>query len=302
MVAASPQGFGQSWAWGPRKGEATCSFLYQANFINKHFFDTEEVDDGHIRTHALRMDLGYGVTDRLAVGLGLPYVISRYKGATAHQLPIDGGDFHGTFQDYRIDASYQAVRSPLAVTPFVTAVIPSHDYTYFAHSAAGHDLHELFVGVSVGHALDRVLPNAYIQSRYYYSFVERVLDIHHDRSNVDVLFGYFARPKLAFHTLAFYQKAHGGLSNDQVDAASVGYALPAMPEKNNRVLFFHHDQLEAVDYFNVGGGLSFTVRGSTNVSLTYLRTLWGRMGHKLDHSITVGVGWRLAGKRSSATP
>lgn len=284
--------------------------MYQANFINKHYggpglSDTEQDDVGHIRTHALRMDLGYGITDRLSVSFSIPYVVSRYKGNDPHQLPIDGGDFHGTFQDYRIDLSYQAVRSPLVVTPFVTGVIPSHDYTFFAHSAAGRDLRELFLGVSAGYAFDPVLPNAYVQARYYYSITERALDIWHDHNNVDVQFGYFARPAFAFHAVTLYQHTYGGLSNDQINEA-----FDNDPTGVLRGAFFHHDQLSADDYFNVGGGLSFTVGGSTDVSLTYLRTLLGRNGHKLDHSFSVGVGWnfstaqwlrRLAGKRPQAT-
>lgn len=297
VIAVASPCFAQSWSWGPGKGEAAYGTSYQAHFINKHFLDTREFDVGHIRTHALRMDVEYGVTDRLAVGLSIPYIVSRYKGPDPHQFPIDNGNFHGTFQDYRIDVSYQVVKSPLAVTPFASIAIPSHDYTYFAHSAAGRSLREVLVGVAGGYSLERALPNAFIQSRSYYTFSPRVLDFPHDRINVDTRVGYFLRPKIALYTLTLYQHTYDGLSNDQIDAA----------EKNDRELFSHHDQLSADDYLNFGGGGSLSVSGSTDISLAYLRTLWGRNGHKLDHSISAGISWsffpgrllrRLSGKKS----
>src|SRR5262245_12827198 len=88
FFAAAPC-FGQSWAWGPPRGEASYGVTYQANFINKHLLDLVEFDDGHIRSHSLRMELGYGVTDRLSAGFSIPYVFSRYRGSDPHQLPID---------------------------------------------------------------------------------------------------------------------------------------------------------------------------------------------------------------------
>ena len=290
--------FGQSWSWGPPRGETNVDVTYQGSFINKHYYDTREVDAGHIRAHALRMDVGHGVTNRLAVGFSIPYIVSRYKGAHPEQLPGDDGNFHGTFQDYRIDASYQVLNRPFAVTPFATIVIPSRDYPYLGHSAAGRDLREVLVGVAGGYSLERFLPNAFIQSRSYYTFSPRVLGIPHDRVNVDTQVGYFVRPTIAFHTLTLYQHTYHGLSDAQfVEAA----------KNEDFILVSHHDQIYASDYLNFGGGTSFTLRGSTAISLGYVRTLWGRDGHKLDHSILAGIGWnysaaqllrRLTGKTS----
>ena len=286
--------FGQSWSWSPARGETTFDVTYQGSFINKHYFDTTEVDDGHIRSHVLRMNIGYGVTNRLAVSFSIPYIVSRYKGADPEQLPIDDGHFHGTFQDYRIDASYQVLIRPFAVTPFATIAIPSHDYLYLGHTAAGRDLREELAGVAVGYSPERVLPNAFVQSRSYYTFSPRVLGIPHDRINVDTQVGYFVRPTLAFHTLTLYQHTYHGMSNDQINEADA-------------IHLSHHDQLSADDYLNFGGGTSFTLRGSTTISLGYVRTLWGRNGHKIDHSILAGIGWnysaaqllrRLTGKKS----
>jgi hypothetical protein len=241
------------------------------------------------------MGIGYGVTNRLALGFSIPYVVSRYKGADPEQLPLDGGNFHGTFQDYRIDASFQVLNRPFAVTPFATIVIPSHDYPYLGHSAAGRDLREVLLGVAGGYSLERFLPNAFIQSRSYYTFSQRVLGIPHDRVNVDTQVGYFVRPTIAFHTLTLYQHSHHGLSDHQIFSGA------------DPILFSHHDQISTEDYLNFGGGTSFTLRGSTAISLGYVRTLWGRQGHKFDHSILAGIGWnysaaqlihRLTGKTS----
>src|SRR5262249_48887484 len=46
------------------------------------------------------------------------------------------------------------------LTPFFTAVIPSHDYVYLAHAAAGRDLHQYLLGFNLGGRLDRLLPGS----------------------------------------------------------------------------------------------------------------------------------------------
>ena len=137
-------------AWLPPKGEATLSLGYGNVFVTKHFLgttanpgDSVETDNGHIRGQSVAMEAGYGITDRLAVSVGVPLTINKYYGPKPHYpvkgatsgFTIDDGLYHSTFQDYTIAARYQLVNDAIAVAPFVAAVIPSHDYAIFAHSA-----------------------------------------------------------------------------------------------------------------------------------------------------------------------
>ena len=100
-------------------------------------------------------------------------------------------------------------RSPS--TPFAAAVIPSHSYTYFAHSAAGKDLHEYLLGLSVGSRLDRIVAGSYIEATYSYAFVEKVLGIYHNRSDFFVELGYFLTPSLSLRGVGTGTYTHGGL-------------------------------------------------------------------------------------------
>lgn len=287
-------------AWLPPKGEAYFSLGYGNVFVTKHYAfnpggppsDSTESNRGHIRSQSVNAELGYAITDRFAVAAALPYTEAKWYSAggvgNPHTLlngkTLDDGDYHGTFQDYRIEALYQVVRNPIVLTPFVGAVIPSHDYQYFAHSAVGRNLQEYLLGVNFGTRLDRILPGSYVQASYSYAFVERVLDIHHDRSSAALGIGYFVTPSLGARLLASGYYTHGGISNRSL--TSLG-----MPRNASNPLFLHHDQIEHVSALSVGGGLSYALTGSVDVSANYLRTVAGHGGHKIDHGLTFGVSY-----------
>ena len=294
---------GQGQAWLPPKGEAFISLGYGNVFVTKHYTylrvpgapasDSTEVDRGHIRSQSVSADLGYAITDRFTVLFGVPFVEGKwYRSCSTCGSPhtllngttLDDGDYHGTFQDYHAEAVYQVARNPVALTAFVGAVIPSHDYQYFAHSAVGRDLHEYILGFNVGSRLDRVVPGAYVQARYSYAFVERVLDIYHNRSNGALELGYFVTPSLGARFLASGFYTHGGLSiRSAADLKG--------PANASNPIFLHHDQIEHASALSVGGGLSYALTGSMDVYASYLRTVTGHAGHKIDHGISFGASW-----------
>ena len=286
-------------AWLPPQGEAFISLSYGTVFVTKHYSylpgeapsDDTETNRGHIRAQTVSAELGYTITDRFAVSLGLPFTEARWYpaggiGKPHTRLPsgqtLDDGDYHGTFQDYHLEALYQVARNPVVLTPFIGAVIPSHSYEYFAHSAVGRDLHEYLLGVNFGGRLDRIVPGGYLQARYSYAFVERVLDIHHDRSNAALELGYFVTPSLGARFLASGFYTHGGISF-RSDADYHG------PRDSTNPLFLHHDQIEHASALSLGGGLSYALTGSVDVYASYLRTVTGHTGHKIDHGINFGV-------------
>src|SRR5215471_5427343 len=186
-------------AWLPPAGEAYFSLSYGNVFITEHYLgtptdpgDNVPSNRGHIRSQSVGAEVGYAITNRWEVAFGLPFVDAKwyqFEGAgRPHDPHIDNGEYHGTFQDYHLTVLFQLVRDPVALTPFVSAVIPSHDYQYFAHAAAGRDLREYTLGFNIGGNLDRLVPGAYVQARYSYAFVEKVFvetigSIRHDRSN-----------------------------------------------------------------------------------------------------------------------
>ena len=174
-------------AWLSPKGEGTVSLSYQNQFVADHVFENGDAHDiGHILSHALTLDVDYSITGNLAVRVALPFVAGKYYGPAPHQLPMDNGIYHSSFQDFTTDVRYRLTKRRVAITPFFRAVIPSNSYTYFAHSAAGRDQREYHLGTNFGRRLNPLIPKAYVQAQYSYAFVERVLGIAPNRSNARV--------------------------------------------------------------------------------------------------------------------
>ena len=274
----------QAQTWVPPRDEVSVTTSYQYVTITKHYdWHGGEWDRGHIRADSLALGFDYGMTDRLAFSISVPYIASSYSGTRPHPTPIDDGSTHTTFQDYHVGLRYNIVKGRVVVTPFAGLVAPTHNYTYFAHSAVGRDLHEQNVGVSVGVPVEPV----YLQVRYGYSFVERVLDIPHNKSNADLDVGYFVSPSFLVRVLASGQKTHGGINIDYEN-------LPARTSP----LFLHHDQIITDDFLNVGAGASYELNQSVAAFAVAFRSIWGRNGHKMDLGVTTGIDYSFNGRHA----
>jgi hypothetical protein len=267
-------------AWLFPKGEGTVSLSYQNLYVANHAFENGDAHDiGHTLSNALTLDVDYSFTDKLAVRVAVPFIAARYYGPTPHQLPMDDGTYHSTFQDFTTDVRYNLTKRRVVLTPFFRVVIPSNNYTYFAHSAAGRDQREYHFGTNFGRRLDPLIPKAYVQAQYSYAFVERVLGIAPNRSNFEFQLGYFLTHRLSFlatgqgmytHSgvgLDFTQ-FHAGLSSDQ---------------------WIHHDQIAKASLLDVGGGTSFALTPSWQIFLTVAHSIEGRNVHLHAAIATIGV-------------
>ena len=297
-------------AWLPPQGEGWISLGYGNTYATKHYFgviDPGEIDGGHMRGESIGLQLGYGVTDHFTLSIGIPFVINQYLCAPEaerneyncsrhpdprvpfdpdHYRGIDDGQYHGTFQDFRVNVAYQLVSGEVSVAPFATAVIPSHPYVYFAHSAPGKDLRQYLLGFSAGSNLERVLPGSYFQVTYDYAFVEPVFGINLDRSDFGVEIGYFLSfltPSLGVRFLGAGFYTHGGLAFHGPLDLNPGSEL-----------FLHHDQIGKQRSVNLGGGFSYLLTGSTEVYVTYLRSVYGRDVIKMDQGLSFGVSWNFS--------
>lgn len=268
--------------------------VYQNVYTRYHLFsEGEEFDGGRIRMNMAVFGLSYSFTDRLAASASVPYVWARFDGtaAQAHVGAIDNGDYHGGFTDLRLDLRYNLLREPAMVTPFVSAIIPTRDYPTFAHAATSSGLEQYLVGVTVGRRLDPILEAGFAQLRYSYAFVEEVLGISHDRSNVDLEVGYFLTPSLGISAIGSYQKTHGGIE----------LPLPGTPASaafRQTPYYVHHDQLAQSNYVNVGGAVSYALTGTVDVFASYQTMVWGRNVHKIEPGLAVGVSWGFSPRRA----
>jgi len=272
-------------AWTPAQGEGTVSVQFQDAFIKYHQLPTVRLDRGHIRGETLMVDFTYGITDRVAVSVSLPWVASKYNGDRPHQTAIDNGSYNSAFQDFRFDVRYNLSRKGLVFTPFVGTILPTHGYEYFAHSAVGRNVRELQVGANWATLLDPVLPGLFLQGRYSYGFAERILDISHNRSNLDLEVGYFVKPEFRVFAVGAGQLTHGGVDLYGNSLLTLG-----------PILYRHHDQIARDNILNVGAGAAYDLTESFGVYGSVMHTVAGRNIHALQHSLTLGVSWSFTTK------
>lgn len=279
-------------AFVPAQGEGAVSILFQDMYDKYHYLPTTAVDRGQINSEALLLDVTYGLTDKVAVSIGIPWVAAKYTGNFPHPLsdltgvsPLDDGAYHGTLQDFRFNVRYNITKKGLALTPFIGSIVPSHDYTYFAHAAPGRDLNELQFGVSAAKLLDSLVPGLLVQASYSYGVTEQVFDISHNRSNLDLEIGYFVTPNLRLLALGTGQLTHGGTESS--------LTLPRDP-----ILWPHHDQTDRINSLNLGGGTAYSVTDKVDIFASLIHTVAQRNGHAVDLGLTMGLSWSFTTARA----
>ncbi len=318
-------------AWLAPKGEATLSLGYQYYLTKDHLTTAgDPYDWGQTRQSTVLANLTYAISDRFTVSFGLaPLFLSQYDGQQAHFYPvldangrlvrdengaplflpptIDDGGTHVSFADFRPELRFMALTEPLALTPFVGVVFPSHGYEALGHSTVGRNLWELRTGVNLGRRLDPVLPDAYAQGRYAFSFRERVQGFRFNYSFVDLELGYFVTPSVTVRLVGAWQIAHDGFRDEDYPeaylfAADWTEALLGLDGEQVRglpgvVAGIHHDQLDLQTTFNAGIGVSFAATPSLDLGLAAFRTISGRGGHATNLALSVGATWSFSPAR-----
>ena len=270
-------------AWLPAKGEGTASVLYSNTLSKEHFLPDEPYELGHIDANTLLLDVTYGLTDRLTVSFGVPFVTSRYQGNFPHRqlgapVPLDDGTWHTTSQDLRFGVRYNVLDGPLVVTPFAGSYVPSHDYPFYAHAAPGRALNELAAGVSAGRFFDE--PGLVVQGSYAFTWSEEALDTPRRFSIASVEGAYFLSSSLRLMATMSSRIGHTGIDL----FPNSGVVLP--PE-----IFQHHDQISRETFVNVGGSVGFSVSDSIDLFGGYTVTVMGRNTHATNRGLSVGMAW-----------
>ena len=272
----------------PAEGDGSLSVAYQNISVHDHTdYLGVRSPIGTTRSQVLFLRLDYGLTDKLAVSLGLPYIKSKYTGDSPHvhgKFPgheaepvIDDGHYNGGWQDYGLGLRYQLWTEPWLVTPFVSSGYPSRDYPFRGHSAIGVRLWRVEFGVNVARQFEPPLDDFYVQSRYGYSIAEKTVGIGIRASILDLELGYFLTPRLSARLFAVWLKTHNGL-NLPVD-------LPPPPDPRA----FEHDRLLKTESVNLGGGLSFRLNDDYTLFGIWLTTVESKNAHAIHNAFTVGV-------------
>ncbi|HTH02743.1 MAG TPA: hypothetical protein VL882_20865 [Vicinamibacterales bacterium] len=273
-------------AWVPQQGEGSVSLAAQQLNVKKHLAGTIAKDAGHINTGVLLADVTYGLTDKFAVDLAIPFVVTKYSGTSPHpNTTIDDGTYHNSFTDFRMSVRYNLTRKGAVITPYVGSVVPSHDYAYYGHAAFGEQLNELQVGTFVAKLFTSGVPGMFVSSRIAYGFVEKVQDLSHNRSMADLEAGYFVTPSFRAFGMINGQRTHGG-----VDFPITGTS--GLPVELRPV----HDVIQRVNYVNLGAGLAYSIDDSFDLFGSFVREVAGRNGHVLNRGITIGASWSFSRK------
>jgi len=222
----------------------------------------------------------YSVTDTIGLAVSLPFIGSKYTGPSVyfvgghetHPGPLDDRQYHGAFQDVRVEMSRLFWGGPVALAPFVGVSFPTHNYETVGEAVPGRHRRDYQVGVNAGVDLNRVLPRSYVHGRYAYATAERQENFPFTRSNIDVEGGYAATSRLVVRGLMNRQIRHHGPSLDELAAD-----------------WEHHDRFIAPSYLNLGGGVSLRVTGSTDVYALWVATVSGSNGAHRARTLAVGV-------------
>lgn len=267
--------------WVPPRGTVSMSIGIQHTAIDSHTMDDgRKVSDLDVRANTLTLGIDYGLTDRLALGVSLPYASSQYRGTSPHPGITDNGAVHETLQDLQIDLRYAAFEGLVSVTPDVSWTQPSRDYETMGHAAAGRGLEELQLGVSVGGEVPTV-PGLFVGGRGAYTFVEQVdSHISGDRTNVEFQMGYAVAPGLFVRVFSAWQNTPDGLT------------LPLTAQAREH--YFHeHDRLLKVNYLRGGAGISVALTHSVDAYISYAEVLQSENAHS-GSSIALGTSWSFS--------
>jgi hypothetical protein len=294
VLAASVAGASaQAQLWVPDKGAGAVSVDYQYTVDHTHLFGNgDEFDPGFMPGHTLQLRVDYGLTDRLAMYVSVPFVSRKYEGDDphdptvfnlngAHQTFLDDGNWHGGWQDpgvgLRLRWRTPTPGHPWAVTPFARYEWPSHDYTYFAHSAIGSQQSRFALGAAAGRHFGPRFQNLFFQGTYAYTFVEEVLGISVDYSSLDLELGWHFTPRFSARALVLTRKTHGGLDGPQ--------DFPSFTDER----FLHHDQVSRTDYVDWGVAATWNVGRRYTLTANWITTAWGENTHKIHNSVGLGI-------------
>jgi len=290
VVAAPASTLAQAFTVPRHVGAVTLGWQYIDNTGHR-------LSDGYYRaagesvSQSALVEFDYGITQRLSASVGVPYVFAKYTGAQPPPsgLPVDKcACWHSSFADFSFGARYRFGNDTWAVTPLVRYGHPSHDYPYQGEAVVGRNLNELQLGVAAGLRLSGFLSRATVQTTYAYSFVESPLeDISIDKSTLALDLGYALSRRFYLRAFGAGVYTHGGLRAGSPTGNPFFFPGELAPIGGER--WVQRDRLLAVKYWQVGGGLSYSL-GPFDLFASFSKYVWGRDAHN-GQSFNLGTTW-----------
>jgi hypothetical protein len=270
----------------PGKGHGEGTIALQNLFIEDHAgADGVRNKVGTITTNTAFLNFEYGLTDRLALTVGLPYKSSKYSGTTGHnpatldddhgQHFIDDGKYHSGWQDMSVSVRYAWIRKKWMVTPYLTYGTPMRDYVTFAHAAVGTGQWRWEAGVSAGRQFSGRLRNLYFVGGLSYTWLQPT-DRRVDHATLSTELGWFFNEKWSAHLNWSRQKTFNG------------FDFPADFPNRTDDHFFYHDMNLRNDFTNVGLGVDWQATDRDRLFISQGRTIRGENTHIIKYVLTLG--------------
>jgi hypothetical protein len=277
VFSAQPM-FAQAFTPPAQVGSVTLGWQWVSN--TGHFLtDGTLFPRGESVTTSALVEVDYGVTDRFAAAVALPYVFARYTGGLPpfSQLERDSCRcWHSSFQDFAIAGRYRFGDDFWAITPTLRYSLPTHDYPYEGEAVVGRNLQELQAGIHAGWRLAPMLPKASVQAGYSYAVTEKPFDdITNNRSNGYFDFGYAVTRSFYARGGASWQRTHGGLTS---------FELITTPGR-----FPQRDRILRTAYWHLTGGAAYSAT-LADVFVSIEKYVWGRDAHD-GIAYTIGTTW-----------
>lgn len=293
LLGGSPEAAAQ--AFTPGQGLLAVTTLYQVVDNTGHrLSDGFMLRDGQSISMGGLVDAEYGVTDRFAVTLGLPYILAKYRGVgpTPANLPVDSCRcWHSGFSDVTGTARYRFGNDFRAVTPTIGFTLPSHAYNYQGEAVLGRRLKEVRLGGTAA-VRPAFLSGSVFSFTYAYAFVEKdKVKIPNNRSNASLDIGYSISDRWSVRASAALQRTHGGL---RFGTLTPGAPLPFPGEIPFGTLRFQeHDRLLRDNHTSIGAGLT---RALDRIDLFAAFSMYvsGTDAHD-GQSFTIGATWYFGG-------
>jgi len=265
-------------AWVPPAHIGVVSVVFQTIDNTGHrLADGSMLKGFDSASRGVLVNLDYAVTDRFSFSFGVPYIGSKYIGPepSLFGLPIDDCLCwnHG-WQDFAGTMRYNVANGPFAFTPSVSFGVPSHNYDYFGEAVVGRNLNELRIAVDAGQRLDAISERLSVSGNYSFAFVEKVLDLPNNRSNISLETGVLLSRKLSSHVTFLWQRSHGGLRSTEVITDEEIHQF---------------DRLLRDDSFHIAGGASYSLP-QFDVFVNYAQYVTGTDTHA-GHALSLGVSW-----------
>lgn len=282
LILGAP-GVARAQAWLPAAREGAVTVTYQGLFADDHLDrNGAPYDRGRTSNDMVTTGFDYGLNDLLAVDAKVNFVDTKHEGADQFHGPLDTGAYHGTIQDARIAVAFRVPTRGFAFAPYVGGILPTHNYETRGHSAPGRRLKALELGGWVGRDLSPILPKAYAQGHYSYSFVEHVGGMSINRSNLDFEGGYSVSSRITAMVAGAIQRTHGGLE------------FPLRHDDQYDELFPFHDRVARDNYFLMTAGGTFALSGQVSLYGNLVRTISGQNTHRVN-GIATGIAWTFGG-------